>query len=366
MPDHTPGNTPAASHPARDDRPLVLTMGEPAGIGSELTLTAWRRRHECAVPPFVALDDADRLAALASDLGWTVPIRRVETAAMAVACFPNALPVLHRPLAVAVKPGRPDPANAPVVRDAIAEAVHLTRAGGTSAVVTNPINKDILNAGGFPFPGHTEYLAELAGPDHHAVMMLACPGLRVVPVTIHMALADVPRHLTTEAIVRAGQVTLSALRRDFGIESPRLVVAGLNPHAGERGRMGHEEATTIGPAVAALRRDGGGAAAGAGGATIVGPLPADTLFHAAARQRYDAALCMYHDQALIPVKTIDFSGGVNVTLGLPFVRTSPDHGTAFDIAGQGRANADSLLAALRQGASIAARRAATRLSDARS
>jgi len=329
--------------------PLALTMGEPAGIGGELTLSVWLRRKAAGAPPFVALDDADRLEALARALGWTVPIRRVETPSQAVACFNDALPVIHRSLAVPVPPGHPDPANAARVRDSIAEAVALARSGAAAGVVTNPINKDVLNAAGFPFPGHTEYLAELAGSGRRAVMMLACPLLRVVPVTIHVALADVARTLTSAAIEQTGRITLDALRRDFALASPRLAVAGLNPHAGERGRMGIEENTVIEPALNALRRDG---------ATVIGPLPADTMFHPAARQSYDAALCMYHDQALIPIKTLDFSGGVNVTLGLAFVRTSPDHGTAFDIAGQGCADPESLLAALRLADDIAFRRTA--------
>jgi 4-hydroxythreonine-4-phosphate dehydrogenase len=324
-------------------------MGEPAGIGAEIALAAWRRRLEPAVPPFVLLDDADRVEALAADLGWTVPIARVMQASEALAVFADALPVLHRPLPVRVRPGHPDPVNAGAVRDAIAEAVALVTGGDCAAVVTNPINKDVLQGAGFPFPGHTEFLADLAGERSRAVMMLACDALRVVPVTIHLPLARVSSALTTDGIVQAGRITARALARDFGIAAPRLAVAGLNPHAGEHGRMGDEEGRVIQPAVDVLRAEG---------VTVSDPAPADTLFHAGARARYDAVLCMYHDQALIPLKTIDFAGGVNVTLGLPFVRTSPDHGTAFDIAGQGRADPTSLIAALRMAADMAARRAA--------
>jgi 4-hydroxythreonine-4-phosphate dehydrogenase len=323
-------------------------MGEPAGIGPELALAAWLGRATAGTPAFVVLADADALADLARTLGWSVPVRRLDTPGQAAAVFADALPVLHRPLVTAVSPGRPESANAVVVRDLIAEAVALAQAGSVSGVVTNPINKDVLNAAGFPFPGHTEFLAHLAGPDVQPVMMLACPQLKVVPVTIHIALAQVPQALTTDAIVSAGRITANALRQDFGLARPRLAVAGLNPHAGERGRMGDEDTTVIAPAVERLRSEG---------LHVTGPWPADTMFHAGARSGYDAALCMYHDQALIPIKTLDFSGGVNVTLGLPFVRTSPDHGTAFDIAGRGCADPGSLLAALRLAAEMAGRRA---------
>lgn len=323
-------------------------MGEPAGIGPELALAAWLDRAQARTPAFVVLADADALIDLARTLGWCVPVRRLDAVGQAAAVFPDALPVLHRPLVTPVTPGRPASANAAVVRDLIAEAVALARAGSVSGVVTNPINKDVLNAAGFPFPGHTEFLAHLAGSDVQPVMMLACPQLKVVPVTIHIALAQVPRILTTDAIVSTGRITAKALRRDFGLARPRLAVAGLNPHAGERGRMGDEDATVIAPAVARLCGEG---------FHVTGPWSADTMFHAGARAGYDAALCMYHDQALIPIKTLDFSGGVNVTLGLPFVRTSPDHGTAFDIAGRGCADPASLQAALSQAADMARRRA---------
>ncbi|MFD2233569.1 4-hydroxythreonine-4-phosphate dehydrogenase PdxA [Phaeospirillum tilakii] len=324
-------------------------MGEPAGIGGEIALEAWRRRTSTS-PRFVMIDDPERLERLAGRLGWAVPIREVGTPGEAVGVFESALPVLAQPLAVAVEPGRPDPANAPVVAGAIERAVRLAQQGAVAGLVTNPIHKAVMQQGGFAFPGHTEYLAALTGtPAGREVMLLACAELRVVPVTIHVALRDAIAGLTSAAIVTAGTVAADALRRDFGIAAPRLAVAGLNPHAGEDGAMGREDIEIVAPAVAALR---------ARGIDAVGPLPSDTMFHAAARASYDLALCMYHDQALIPLKTLGFDRGVNVTLGLPVVRTSPDHGTAFALAGSGRADPGSLLAALDTAAAIAAARAA--------
>ncbi len=330
-------------------KPLALTMGEPAGIGAEIALQAWLRR-DTGLPPFFLIDDADRLAALARGLGWTVPLKTIAAPEEAASSFAAALPVLPISLPQRVVPGHADPANAPAVIASIDRAVEFARADRAGAVVTNPINKQCLYAAGFKYPGHTEYLAELAG-GVVPVMMLACPELRVVPITIHLALKDVVGTLTQEAIVAAGRTTAAGLRRDFAIDRPVLAVAGLNPHAGESGSMGREEIEIIAPAVAALRREG---------ILAEGPFPADTLFHAAARKRYDAVLCMYHDQALIPIKTIDFDGGVNVTLGLPFIRTSPDHGTAFDIAGKGVANPTSLIAALRLAGEMASRRSERR------
>ncbi len=329
--------------------PLALTMGDPAGIGGEIALKSWLARGGSdPVPPFVLIDDAERVRRLAAGLGLAVPVEGVEAPEEAPARFAHALPVLDRPLEADAVAGRPEPANAGRVIGAIEEAVTLANAGRAAAVVTNPIHKHVLYDAGFRFPGHTEFLADLAGTTT-PVMMLACPELRVVPVTIHMSLRHAIAGLTSEAIVTTAAITEAGLRRDFGIARPRLAVAGLNPHAGEGGAMGHEDADIVAPAVAELKRRGIAAA---------GPLPPDTMFHAAARAGYDAAICMYHDQALIPIKTVDFDGGVNVTLGLPFVRTSPDHGTAFDIAGQGRANPTSLMAALRLAAHMAARRAA--------
>ncbi|PWC58625.1 4-hydroxythreonine-4-phosphate dehydrogenase [Azospirillum sp. TSH7] len=313
-------------------------MGEPAGIGGDITLKAWAARHEAGLPPFVVLDDPTRLAALAAKLGLAVPVQAVSSPDEAVALFDSALPVLPVGLGTAVIAGKPDPANGAAVIASIDRAVALVQGGQAAAVVTNPIQKSSLYAAGFRHPGHTEYLAHLAGLADEPIMMLAAADLRVVPVTIHVSVRDAVTLLTTEAIVHAGRVTAASLARDFGIERPRLAVAGLNPHAGEGGAMGREEIDIIEPAIAILRADG---------IDVSGPRPPDTMFHAAARRGYDAALCMYHDQALIPVKTVDFDGGVNITLGLPFVRTSPDHGTALDIAGTGVANATSLIAALK-------------------
>jgi 4-hydroxythreonine-4-phosphate dehydrogenase len=326
--------------------PLALTMGEPAGIGGEIALQAWLRRRE-GVPPFFILDDAARLERLASALGWTVPIQCIPAPEAAAAAFPAALPVLGVRLPQPPVPGKLDSANAGAVIDAITSGVGFVQAGRAGALVTNPIQKEALYAAGFRHPGHTEFLAELAG-GATPVMMLACPELRVVLVTIHQPLREALAALSTERIVTAGRIAAAALQRDFGIAHPRLAVAGLNPHAGEGGTLGREEIEIIAPAVTALR---------AAGITAEGPSPADTLFHAAARRRYDAALCMYHDQGLIPLKTVDFAGGVNVTLGLPFIRTSPDHGTALDIAGSGKADPSSLIAALKLAGEMAARRA---------
>ena len=330
--------------------PLALTMGEPAGIGGEIALMAWSLRHRHRLPPFLLLDEPKRLETLAQRIGLAVPIRPVSTPAEATGIFDQALPVLPVSLAAPVEPGKLDPANAPAVLAAIDRAVELCRHGQAAAVVTNPIQKRVLYGAGFRHPGHTEYLAELLGGSDKPVMLLACPGLRVVPVTIHCSLRQALGSLTTALIVETATIAAAALRQDFGIAAPRLAVAGLNPHAGEGGSLGSEEALIIIPAIEELR---------ARGIEVLGPAPADTLFHAKARQRYDAAICMYHDQALIPLKTIDFDGGVNVTLGLSVVRTSPDHGTALDIAGTGQASPNSLIAALLLAAEIAAHRTAT-------
>jgi 4-hydroxythreonine-4-phosphate dehydrogenase len=330
--------------------PLAVTMGEPAGIGGELSLKAWLARKP-ATRPFFVLDDAARLAALARHLGLDVPVKEITRPADAGPTFATALPVLAVKLQGPVKAGQPDPANAPATLQAIERAAALCLAGEVAGMVTNPIQKKTLQDAGFRHPGHTEFLAELAarssGKPVEVAMMLACPALRVVPVTIHLGLAEAVRMLDAAGIVRVGRIAAAGLTSLFGIARPRLVVAALNPHAGEQGTMGDEERRIIAPAIEALRRDG---------IDVSGPAPADTLFHPAARATYDAALCMYHDQALIPIKTIDFSGGVNVTLGLPFVRTSPDHGTALDIAGTGRADSASLVAALDLADDMARRR----------
>jgi 4-hydroxythreonine-4-phosphate dehydrogenase len=326
--------------------PLALTMGEPAGIGGEIALQAWLKRE--GLPAFFVIDDAARLRRLAADLAMPVPVRRIAAGTEAAASFSEALPVLNRPLPHPTVPGRPDVRNAGSVIAAIEAAVACVRRGEAAAVVTNPINKKALYDAGFRFPGHTEFLAALAGGvDIRPVMMLVCPELRVVPVTVHMSLRRAIEALTTDAIAASAEIVARALASDFGVPRPRLAIAGINPHAGEEGEMGNEEATIIVPAVARLR---------ASGIDAVGPLPPDTMFSPLARRTYDAAICMYHDQALIPLKALDFEGGVNVTLGLPFVRTSPDHGTAFDIAGGGRASASSLIAALRLASELAARR----------
>jgi len=326
--------------------PIALTMGEPAGIGGEITLKAWQSRKR-GDRPFFTIDDPARLEALAKSLNLAVPVIEIGGPEEASGAFGKGLPVVAQPLAATVAPGQPDATNVAVIVAGLDRAVALTREGRAAAVVTNPIHKATMYAGGFAYPGHTEYLGALA--ERTPQMMLAVPGLRVVPVTVHVALADVPKRLSSAAIVAAGRITAEALRRDFGIAEPRLTVAALNPHAGEASAMGAEERDIIAPAIETLRGDGIEAS---------GPAPADTLFHPRAREGYDAALCMYHDQALIPLKTIDFDHGVNITLGLPFARTSPDHGTALAIAGRGEANPASLIAAIAMAGEMAARRRA--------
>jgi 4-hydroxythreonine-4-phosphate dehydrogenase len=327
-------------------RPLALTMGDPAGIGGELSLKAWLARRTGF--PFVALDDPDRLAVIARNLGLNVPIRVVNEAADACAVFREALPVLAVRLAAAPKAGKANPANGAAVIASIAQATRLTLAGETAAVVTNPIHKSTLYGVGFAHPGHTEFLAELTGATL-PVMMLASPELRVVPITVHASLRDMLEMITVDRIVAVTRVTAEALRRHWGIASPRIAMAGLNPHAGEDGTMGVEEQTIIGPAIAQLRAEG---------LDVSGPWAADSMFTPAARAGYDVAMGMYHDQALIPLKTLDMHRGVNVTLGLPIIRTSPDHGTAFAIAGQGVADPSSLIAAIDLAADLVGRQEA--------
>jgi 4-hydroxythreonine-4-phosphate dehydrogenase len=316
-------------------KPLLLTAGEPAGIGPEITDKAWDQLRGGA--PFCLIGDADYFASRGGKY------QRVANVADAGAVFKNAIPVLHRPLPRPCVVGQPK--NSPAVIAAIEEAVKLCMSGKASGIVTNPIQKEALYDVGFKFQGHTDFLAHLAGCDGQDVMMLVGEGLRAVPVTVHIPLSEVPKALTTAAIVAQGKTVAAALTKYFGIASPRIAVTGLNPHAGENGAMGHEDQTIVAPAVAALR---------AAGIIVQGPLPADTAFHPEARATYDAILCMYHDQALIPVKTLDFHGGVNVTLGLPFIRTSPDHGTALSLAGTGKANPSSLIAAIKLAALMAA------------
>jgi 4-hydroxythreonine-4-phosphate dehydrogenase len=316
--------------------PIAVSIGEPAGIGPEIAVKAWQRLG--ARLPFFVIGDPAHLTGFGAH---PVPIARPQDAAHAAL---SGLPVLSHPFAAPAVAGQPAPENAAGVIAAIARGVDLVMRGEASALTTLPIHKKALKDGaGFRFPGHTEYLAHLAGVET-VVMMLACPALRVVPTTIHIPLSEVPAALNAGLLSDTIRITDAALRRDFGIARPRIAIAGLNPHAGEGGTMGTEEDALITPVIAALRAEG---------LTLSGPHSADTMFHAGARAQYDAAIAMYHDQALIPIKTIDFAGGVNVTLGLPFIRTSPDHGTAFDIAGTGRADPTSFIAALEMAALMA-------------
>jgi 4-hydroxythreonine-4-phosphate dehydrogenase len=330
-------------------RPLAVTLGEPAGIGPDITFAAWRRRSELSLPPFYLLADPKFIERRARRMGLDIPIATVEPAA-ATAAFRTALPVVDIGVEVSAEPGQPDPTSAPAAIASIHRAVADVQAGSAAALVTNPVAKFVLYRSGFAEPGHTEYLAKLAGSPNgsplHPVMMLWSPELAVVPVTIHLPLREVIERLTTDLIVQTGQIVAHDLAARFGIAAPRLAIAGLNPHAGEDGALGREDFEVVQPAVERLKRDGIDAR---------GPLPADTMFHQAARESYDAALAMYHDQALIPIKTLAFDHAVNVTLGLPFVRTSPDHGTAFDIAGTGRADPSSLIAAIALAARMSAK-----------
>nr|WP_283949523.1 4-hydroxythreonine-4-phosphate dehydrogenase PdxA [Limobrevibacterium gyesilva] len=326
---------------------MALTMGDPAGIGGELSVRAWLARRTGR--PFVALDDPDRLAGIARDLGLDVPVRVVNAASAAGAVFRDALPVLPVRLAAPARPGHADPANAAAVIASIEQATKLTLAGETAAVVTNPIHKSTLYGAGFAYPGHTEFLAALTHTPL-PVMMLASPGLRVVPITVHASLRRMLEMITVERIIAVTRVTAAALREYWGIAAPRIAIAGLNPHAGEDGTMGEEEITVIAPAIERLRAEG---------LDVTGPLAADSMFTPDARARYDVAMGMYHDQALIPLKTLDMHHGVNVTLGLPIIRTSPDHGTAFAIAGQGVADPSSLIASIDLASELAARKETT-------
>jgi 4-hydroxythreonine-4-phosphate dehydrogenase len=331
--------------------PLALTLGDPAGVGPEIIVKAWQAlRGESS--PFVVIGDFQALAS-ASAAGAAV-LTRVESAEQAIEAFPSALPVLDMPLSAPVAPGKASAAHAAMIVGWIEAAVGLALSGAVSGVVTGPIAKAPLYEAGFKFPGHTEFLAELTAQAPLAgargpVMMLTSGDLRTALVTIHEPYAKVPALLTRDRIVHTALVTAQALARDFGLARPRLAVAGLNPHAGESGAIGRDEIEIIAPAVQALRDLG---------IDAVGPRPADSLFHPEARALYDAAICMYHDQALIPVKMLDFWGGVNLTLGLPIVRTSPDHGVGYDVAGRGVARPDSLIAAIRMAAGIAERRQA--------
>ena len=328
-------------------QPLALTMGEPSGIAGELVIKAWKPDDGGGVPPFVYLGDPSWLRAEAHHLRTHTHIIKVSSADEALQRFHEGIPVLPVLLAQQPKHGVPMAENASAVIESIRFATTLVQGGACAGVVTSPIQKSTLYEAGFGFPGHTEYLASLTGA-RNPVMMLSIDGLRVVPVTVHQSLLDAVAALSSDAIVETTLVLASALQRDFGISQPRIAVAALNPHGGENGKMGREEIDVIRPAILRLQ---------AHQICVSGPLPADTLFHAEARARFDAVVCMYHDQALIPLKTLDFHHGVNTTLGLPIIRTSPDHGTALDIAGSGVANPSSLLAALRLAAKMAHTRA---------
>ncbi|SHG69695.1 4-hydroxythreonine-4-phosphate dehydrogenase [Cognatiyoonia sediminum] len=318
-----------------DPKPVAISCGEPAGIGIEITVDAWKSLKDDV--PLLWLGDPNHLPK-----GTAFEVVPDPSEAREVCS--RALPVWAMDFQTPRVAGTPDPTHAKGTISSIETAVGFVTGGKCAALCTAPIHKAALKEGAdFAFPGHTEFLAHLAGRGD-AVMMLACDELRVVPATIHIPLADVPEQLTARLLTDTILVTNAALKRDFGIDAPRMAVAGLNPHAGENGKMGSEEIEMISPVLDALRNEG---------LDISGPLSADTMFHAAARKTYDVAICMYHDQALIPIKTIDFSGGVNVTLGLPFVRTSPDHGTAFDIAGKGIADPTSMIAAIRMAAQMA-------------
>ncbi len=327
--------------------PLALTMGEPGGVGPEITAKAWETLRGRAKAFFVIADPE-----ILKNIGVSVTV--IDAPSMAHAVFSSALPVIPIESAVAAIPGQSSPANAAAVIESIRRATSFALEGSAAGIVTNPIQKSSLIAAGFEFPGHTEFLADLTkhapvakGEKRGAVMMIAGPHLKTVPVTIHASVVNAVRSLTSDMIVGTGIITAQALKADFGITAPRLVLSGVNPHAGEGGALGNEDAEIVAPAVEALR---------AAGIDARGPLPADTMFHAEARATYDAALCMLHDQALIPAKTLGFYDAVNVTLGLPIIRTSPDHGTALDIAGKGHARADSLIAAISLAADLSTRR----------
>ena len=325
-------------------KPLILTMGDPAGIGGELTLQAWQNRVTQDLPVFCALDNVARLKSIAPD----VPIQEISNPAEARDVFETALPVINIDLPAKPELGTLNPANGLAVIESIERAVAYCMQGKAGGVVTNPIHKAALYDVGFAHPGHTEFVAHLCGKGETPVMMLTAQDLRCVPLTVHIPLKDVPQAVTQELLLEKSRIINKALQADFGLESPRIAVAGLNPHAGENNKIGFEDSEVITPAIEILKREG---------LNVTGPHPADTLFHVEARARYDLAIGMYHDQALIPVKTLDFHGGVNVTLGLSVVRTSPDHGTALDIAGQGIANPQSLMNAIKVAEQIAQNRA---------
>ncbi|WP_324263081.1 4-hydroxythreonine-4-phosphate dehydrogenase PdxA [Altererythrobacter sp. H2] len=335
--------------------PLALSLGDPAGVGPELIVQAWQQRAAEQLPPFLVAGGQGVLADAARAQGAGVAIVPIDEPGDALGVFAEGIPVLGA-AGTGWRPGVPDSDGAWLAWESLKWATALARDGKACAIVTAPVSKAALTAVGFSFPGQTEFLAHACGiPESQAVMMLAGPNLRTVPLTIHCALADVPRLLSEDLIVSRGRAVAAALTRDFGIAHPRIAVTGLNPHAGEGGVFGREEIDLIAPAIARLRSEGIDAS---------GPHPADALFAPHKRNSFDVALCMYHDQALIPVKALDFDSGVNVTLGLPIIRTSPDHGTAFDIAGKGLAHPGALIAAIRMAGEMATRRADTRTVDA--
>jgi len=328
--------------------PLAISLGDPAGIGPELICEAWSERQGNRLAAFFVVGGAGLLLQAAKARGIALPIRHIAFPEEAVGAFADGLPVLGSQ-DVSYSPGLPDAEGARLAMQSLDQATQLAISGAASAVVTGPIAKSELARVGFVFPGQTEFLAAACGLQaEDAVMMLAGPSLKTVPLTVHCALSDVPGRITRDLIMRRCRVVARAMQQDFGMASPRLAIAGLNPHAGEEGRMGSEETEIIAPAIAALRAEG---------IDATGPHPADTLFAPHKRETYDVAIAMYHDQALVPLKTLDFDQGVNMTLGLPIVRTSPDHGTAFDIAGKNMARPDSMIAAIRLAAQAATQRA---------
>ncbi len=326
--------------------PIVVTMGDPAGIGGELALKAWLN-HRQSLPPFFMLDSPRRLENLAGKLGFELSVATIDSPDQVASTYQSSLPVLPVELPKESVPGRLDPDNGSAVKEAVERSVDLIQSGAANAVVTNPIHKSSLYDIGFKYPGHTEFLAALAGVESEPVMMLATDDFRVVPVTKHVGLREAMKLLSPDLIIETASITCSSLTKDFGIENPHLAIAALNPHAGEGGKMGGEEKTVIEPAIEKLKNSG---------IRVTGPYPPDTLFHPAAREKYDAVLGMYHDQVLIPIKTIAFEKAVNVTLGLPFIRTSPDHGTALDIAGTGSADERSLVSAIKMAAELSENR----------
>ncbi len=327
-----------------DVKPIAISMGEPAGIGVECLFKAWHQRDAANLSPFFVIADPAHLKWQAAQLGYLINLREIADAAQARDAFAEALPVFPMALKRQVEFGSPDPVNAPLVIESIKRAAEFAIANEASALVTLPIHKSTLYQSGFHFPGHTEFLADICNSTRSTVMMLEVPGLRVALGTVHLSLKEAIAKINTPLIVNHGMLVDKSLREMFGIQQPRLAIAALNPHAGEEGALGLEEIEIIQPAIDQLRQRG---------LKVEGPMPSDTMFHADARAKYDCAICLYHDQGLIPVKTLDFHGGVNITLGLPIVRTSPDHGTAFDIAGKNQASAASLIAALQRAAAIA-------------